>query len=245
MLRLGVLHFAVNALLFWLGYYWLGIGESRTSTLVWSAFVAVVAICLACSAYGATFAYFRSEEHRRTLAAWRTALRHLLPLVVVTAVVTIVYVLLARSVEYSSKPAAQVASYLTLTFRKPVAPSSVLRVFNGAAWVVQWVVLPVLVLPMISAIATLGWRGFRAFGSGSRQWLYWIQAPVLLLCAFWIPLKLLRWVPQVSSFGKEVASFGARAFVAYLLLAGAWLLLAFVTSRRRPRLTQSSTAVSP
>jgi hypothetical protein len=244
MRSLALLHFVVNAILLWLGYYWLGIGESRTSALAWSALVALVTVCLACSAYGAAFAYFQPEG-RRTLAAWRTALRHLPPLMVAAVAVTAAYVLLGRWANYSSKPATLVASYLTLTFRKPVRPSSVLDVFNGALWVVEWVVLPVLILPMVSAIAALGWRGFRGFGSGTRRWLYWIQTPVLLLCAIWIPWKILQWVPQMSSFRMEVLSFGARVFVAYLLFVAAWLLLAFVTSGGKPRLAQSNTTVSP
>ena len=48
-------HLVVNALLLWLGYYWLGIGESRTPTLAWSGFIAFLTICLACSTYGAAF----------------------------------------------------------------------------------------------------------------------------------------------------------------------------------------------
>jgi len=209
MRSLALLHFIVNAILLWLAYYWLGIGESRTSTLLWSAFIALLAVCLACSAYGAVFAYFRTDayfqtgQRRRTRTAWSTALRHLLPLLLATAAVAIVYVLLA----YIPKPATPIASYLTMTFRKPVSPASILRIFNAVLWVVDWIVLPVLVLPMLSAIAAQGWRGLSAFGSRTRQWLYWIEAPVLLLCAVWIPWKILQWVPQMSSFRMEMVSF--------------------------------------
>lgn len=241
---LAVTHLLVNALLLWLGYYWLGIGESRTSTLAWSAFVALVTVFLASSAYGAAFVYFQTDDGK-TVAAWRTAVRNLLPLLVGIAAVAAIYFLLARWDDYSSKPALQIASYLTLTFRKPVRPSSVARVFGTILWVIQWVILPVFLLPMFASVASSGWRGYRALGASTRRWLYWIQAPILLVCALWVPIKLLGWVPQVSSFGMEMASFAARALVAYLLFVVAWLVLAFVTSSGKPRFTQSSTAVSP
>ena len=242
---LAILHLVAHALLLSLGYYWLGIGESRGSTLLWSAAVALAAIALACSAYGASFAYFHAGESQRPLAAWRTALRHLFPLSVLAITTAILYALLAIWSAYSSTPAATVASYLTLTLRKPVHPSAILRVFDTALWLIRWVVLPALLLPIVSNAARQGWRGLRGLGAATRKWWYWIQAPLLLLCAVGLPLKLLGWVPHVNGFGMEAASFVLRAGVAYLLFVGAWLALAFVTSAGKPRLTQPSTAVSP
>jgi hypothetical protein len=78
-----------------------------------------------------------------------------------------------------------------------------------------------------------------------RRWLYWIEAPLLTLCAVWVPLKLLRWVPHMHGFRMEMLSFTLRAGIAYLLFAGAGLLLALVTSGGRPRFTQSNTLASP
>jgi len=247
---LALIHLCLNALLLWLGYYWLGVGESRTSTLVWSACIALIIIALACWCYGTAFSYFQAQDHRGLLFAWNSALRNLLPIAVAAVVVVVIYVLLARWAEYSSQPAFKIASYLTLRFRKPIRPSTVFRIFNVSLWIVRWVVLPVLLAPMFSAVAARGWVGFRSIGarirsSATRCWLYWIEAPLLTLCAIWVPLKLLHWVPHMHGFRMEMLSFTLRAAVAYLLFAGAGLLLAFVTSGGRPRFTQPSTLVSP
>ena len=242
LLTLG--HLVVNALLLCLGYYWLGVGETRAATLTWSAFLALVLVCLGSWIYGASFAYFQSDN-RRASAAWRTACRNLWPLAVAVIAVTTIYFLLAWWAGYSAKPASTFASFLTLKLRKPVKPSSVLRVFNVALWLIRWVILPVLLLPMLSAVAGSGWRGFRSVGTLARKWIYWIEAPLLLLCAFWVPLKILGWIPEVGGFGMEVASLAVRAAVAYLLFIAGWLALAFVTSAGKPRLTQSNTAASP
>lgn len=240
-----LLHLVANALLLWLGYYWLGVGESRASMLAWSACVAVLIVGLGCWAYGAALVYFQEQEKRRTITAWRTALRNLLPLAIAAIMVGMIYWLLARWADYSTKPAFQIASYLTLKFRTPVRPTSVAGVFNVLLWVVRWGVLPALLLPMVSVIAARGWGGFRAIGAHAHRWLYWIEVPLLLLSTLWIPLKLLGWVPHVNGFSMETVSFTLRATFAYLLFGASWLVLAFITSGGKPRFTQSSTVASP
>jgi hypothetical protein len=242
---LAILHALMSAVVLWLGYYWLGIGETRAATLLWSGLIAVLFAVLACWTYGASFAFFDGEQNRRVSAAWKSALRNLLPLAVAAAVIAVIYYLLSIWDDYSSHPASQVASYLTLKLRKPVRPASVLRLFRFVLGLVRWVALPVFLLPMIAAISSQGWHGFRSLGTLARKWLYWIQAPVLLLCSLWMPLAILGWVPRVHSFGLEAASFTVRALLAYLLFVAAWLVLAFVTSSGTPRFTQSKTADSP
>ena len=241
----AALHFLANAVLLWLGYYWLGIGDSQGTTLLWTAAVALVGIILVCSTYGASFAYFDSGASPRPLAAWRAALRNLLPIFVLALALAILYGALALWSAYSASPAATIASYLTLMFRKPVHPSAILRILDAGLWITRWVVLPALLLPAVSNAASHGWSGLRGLGAATRRWWYWIQAPLLLLCAVWMPLKLLVWIPHVNGFGMEAGSFLLRAGAAYLLFVGAWLALAFVTSAGKPRFTQPSTVVSP
>jgi hypothetical protein len=101
---------------------------------------------------------------------------------------------------------------------------------SGIVWLVRWMIVPVLLLPMMSAVASGGWRGFRAVGALARQWLYWVEAPLLLLCTLRLPLKLLGWAPHFGGFGWEMVSFVLRAAAAYVLFVAAGLALAFVTS---------------
>jgi len=239
MRRVALIHAAANAAMLWLGYYWLGTGESRALTLLWSLTVALVILCLAGATYGAAFLSFGSDK-----SAWRTALRNLLPLAVAALAVIVIYMLLARWADYSSTPANKIASYLTLKFRKPVRPLAILRIFNTILWLVRWVVLPVLLAPMFAAAAARGWRGFGAIGALVRRWLYWAEAPLLLLGGLWLPLKLLGWVPHVSGFGWEMTNFVARAAIAYLLFIAGGLLLAYVTAGSQPRVTEAGAPVA-
>lgn len=240
--RLLVLfHLIANVLILWLGYYWLGVTESRTSTLLWSGLIALVLVAATCCTYAATLVFF--GERTGTVTAWKTAARHLLPLVCAALAAGLVYWLLSRVTFQNA--AFEVASWMTLTLRKPVKAASVLRVFNGAFWLVRWMALPVILLPVTAGIARYGWGGFRDFGKGMRVWWMWVAAPALLACAFLLPLRIVQWVPDVDGFWKQSASFAVRAGIAYLLFGAAWLSLAFVTLRGRPDVTQPSTVVSP
>jgi hypothetical protein len=232
---LVIVHLVGDALLLWLGYYWLGAGEGNWSRLVWSALVAMLLLSLACCLHGGTLAYFG-----KAAAPGRGALGMLHRLGQFMAAVLIllaVYFLLARWADYSAQPAFKIASWLTLTFRKPVRPPTVLTIFNVALWLIRWVVVPVAALPVLSRIATGRWP--------ARTILYWIEVPILLLCAVWLPLKLIGWVPTLEGFGLQMFSFVVRALIAYLLLVGAWLTLEFLTSGGKPRSTQPSTVALP
>jgi hypothetical protein len=106
-------------------------------------------------------------------------------------------------------------------------------------------IVPVLLLPMMSAVASGGWRGFRAVGALARQWLYWVEAPLLLLCTLRLPLKLLGWAPHFGGFGWEMVSFVLRAAAAYVLFVAAGLALAFVTSGGKVRGARVGAAGAP
>jgi hypothetical protein len=229
-------HLAGDALALWLGYYWLGVGESRTSTLLWSFVVAAFTASLFCWLQGAGFVWgsqsrFQPDISRREPAmasprigaAFGTSLRNLPPLLTIAVLALLLYVLLSRWAVYSSKPAFTVASFLTLKLRKPFKPAAALRVFNTALWLVRWVVVPVLILPVVSAIATRGWRGFAALKTLRRNWRYWLRTPLLLLCALWLPFQLLAWTPFMTGFGLEFVSLTVRGLAAYLLFAAGLL----------------------
>jgi hypothetical protein len=238
--NLCLLHLCGNALLLWGGYYWLGVGESSGGKLVWSAFVALACVCAALWLHGAAMAYFRDSP-----APFISAARNLFPVLLAALAALGIYLLLARWQSHTAQTAFQIASYITLKLRKPLKPDTVSHVFDAVFWIVRWAVLPVILLPLFAALASLGWSGFRGgFWGAAKRWLYWIETPALLVCAFWVSLKLIGWVPHMNSFGMEMASFVVRALAAYLLMTAALLLLEFFTSAGSPRSSQPSTVVS-
>ncbi len=106
-------------------------------------------------------------------------------------------------------------------------------------WIARWIALPMLLVPFFAGAASHGWRAWRGFTPRA------LLAPVFVLVGVWIPLRLLAWVPRVSGFPMEMASFLLRAAIAYLLFVLAWARLAHLTSAGSPLLTQPKTASLP
>lgn len=233
------LHLVANALLLWLGYYWLGVGESSIPRLIGSAALAAAILCAALVVHGAAWTW-----EKPLTGALRRASSHLLPLFLLAVVALALYGLLAWWRGYAGTPAFEFASWLTLKTRKPVKPNTVLTAFNVVLWIFRWVLIPWLLAPLAAAIARDGWRGFRK-ETWLRPLLYWLSVPVLLVCALWLPLKLLGWTQQFSSFSAEMTSFVIRAAAAYIFFVGGLLALAWATSAGNPRFSHSSTAPSP
>ena len=223
--KLFLLHLVANALLLWLGYEWLGVGESTRPRLLFSALDALAILALACWFHGATLVFFRAGGPEPKInGAFRTALRHVPALLVAAILVLALYGLLAGAAAASGQPAFRLASWLTLKLRTPVKPATVARIFLGGFWIVRWAVLPVALLPMASGIAARGWHGFGEF-TWRGGWRGWLEVPLLLVAGFLLPFVLLGWVPTVNGFTLEVVSFSLRMLAAYLLFVGAsWTL---------------------
>src|ERR1700735_2976762 len=96
MWRLAVVHLLANAVLLGCGYYWLGVGESRTLALALSAFIGLLLVALACSTYGATFAFFSAAERKQVSTAWKTAAGNVLPMAAAGFGIWVPYLLVAR-----------------------------------------------------------------------------------------------------------------------------------------------------
>ena len=222
--KLFLLHLVVNALLLWLGYEWLGVGESTRLRLVWSALDALAILALVCWFHGATLVFFHAGADPKINDSFRTALRHVPALLLAAILVLALYGLLAWAAGASGQPAFQLASWLTLKLRSPVKPASVARIFLGGFWILRWAVLPVALIPLASGIAVRGWRGFGEF-RWHGGWGQWLMVPVLLAAGLLLPFAVLAWVPAVSGFTMEMVSFAVRMLVAYLLFVSAiWMV---------------------
>ena len=232
-----LLHLVINALLLWLAYEWLGIGESTRLRLLWSALYALAILALACWFHGATLVFFRKGE-LKIKDAFAASLRQVPALLAAAVLVLVLYGLVAWAAAASGQPAFRLASWLTLKLRTPVKPVTVARIFLGGFWIVRWVLLPVALLPMASGIAAHGWRGFGEI-SWRGGWRYWLEVPLLLAAGLLLPFVVLGWVPAVSGFAMEAVSFSVRMLVAYLLFVGAvWTL-------ERRTVTNSSPEAGP
>lgn len=234
MTRLGVLHLIGNALLLWLGYTWLGLSEADGPHLAGSALVLLVFGLGALWLHATALAFFGGDA-----AAPSTALRRLPWLFVLAVVVTFVYGLLLYCYGAFDHIAFVIGSAATMALRRPVPPARVLACFHAFIWLLRWVVVPALALPLAARIVS------KTSPRLLRRWPYWLAVGALLLCAFWVPPRLLDWIPKANGFGMQAASFAARIGFGYLLFVAALLALEFFTSAGKPRSSQPSTVVSP
>lgn len=241
---LGALHLIGDALILWLGYMWLGMSESDTLHLLFSAFVVALFACSAVWLHGLALVHFNGAAGLSLGGASRIALRHLPPLVAVVVLACVLYAVLAWLYGALGSPAFSIGSYLTMLFRKPVPPAKVLAVFHGVIWILRWLVMPALLLPIAARVAVNGWGGFR-FSQQSKRARYWAQVFLLLLAAIWAPMRLLAWIPGMPNFAAEMASFLVRLAIAYLLFAVLLLVLEWRTAAGRPLVSQPSTSSTP
>jgi hypothetical protein len=243
---LTIAHLIGNALILWLGYCWLGIAESDGAHLVWSAIVLLVFVLAALWLHGTAFAVFDNNCEPHLGAAAKKVGSNLIPLFVVALCAMILYWALAQIYDKFIHSALVIASFLTLHLRKPVSPGRVLACYHGLIWILRWVALPALLLPLAASLARDCWRGYRLSSlRRSRNVLYWIGVCALLLLAIWLPLKLVHWIPKLPAFNAQMASFLARVALGYLLFVVALLSLEFFTSAGKPCEIQPSTLVSP
>ncbi|MGA7235709.1 MAG: hypothetical protein WBY44_08520 [Bryobacteraceae bacterium] len=232
MKQLAAIQLVGNAAALLLGYYWLSIGEARAGLLVWSATVALFTAALFLWIHAAGLSYGLSSD-----APYRAALRRL-PVLLIAAIVTLLlYVVLGKLQDACADPSFRFASWMTLKLRKPIKPAAVLGVVSAIFWLIRWIVLPNVFLPLIRAAAT--WRrppGLR----GGPVWTQRLLTPPLLLAALWLPFRILHWRPLMSNFPLEMASFILRAAIAYLLFTAGLLAL-----EGMPLFTQRNKAASP
>jgi hypothetical protein len=236
---LGAAHLIGNALLLWLGYVWLGMNEGDRPHLAGSAAVLLAFGLGALWLHATALALFAQESPASFRIAVFTALRRLPALFVLAAIVGLVYALLSYGYDAFDHAAFVIGSTLTMTLRRPVPPERVLDCFHAFLWLLRWIVVPALALPL--AMRLISETALRL----TRRWPYWLATGALLLAAIWVPLRLLHWIPKANGFGAEAASFAARIGIGYLLFVAALLTLEFLTSAGKPRASQPSMVVSP
>ena len=237
-------HFVGNALLLWLGYSWLGIPESNTPHLLLSLFVVLLFSGCVLWLHGTSFAFFAGVPARRLRSAAAVALRHLPALLILAAFAVFLYALLALLTEALAQPAFRLASWLTLTLRRPIPPPRVLAFFRAFTWVIAWLLLPAIFLPVAAQVSINGFGGFRSFARRLNL-VRSLKICALVLAGLWLPLKLLAWIPRMPNFGLEMTSFLLRAAVSYLLFVGLLLLLERVTSAGTPFRSQRNNSAVP
>ncbi len=244
--RLWLLEAGANLMLLALVYLWLGIRDARVSQLLATAILGVLIAFIALWLRASAFAYFAAGQPPALTPVFRETLCRVAPFAVLVIVFLFVWWAL-NSIQAPLHRAAQwTASALTFRSRKPIRPATVAVVFSWLLWLVEWVIVPILTLPIAAAVANRGWSGLKGGDARrSRNWRFWFEYLIVIAGGFCLPYRLIHYAPTLHNTAAEILSFFVRFGLAYFLLITGLLALAFLSSGGRPRSTQPVTAVSP
>jgi hypothetical protein len=220
--KIWALHLVANAVVIAGVYEWLTIGDSTALRLVATALFGLLLVVFTVWLHGIVFAHFREPEASVTVA-FRSALRRLPLLILVAIVAAGLYWLLEWLLGKAYNTSVDIASWLTLHLHKAVHPSLILRIFTWKVRIVEWVIVPVLLLPLAA----------KTWTARLREWTFWVLCPVLLLLAIYVPWRLMNWVRWHGGLGLEMTSFIARWLVAWLLFVTAWFAVVALACGRK------------
>jgi len=240
--RLWLLQFLVNPILAGLFAAWLLIPEARIWQLAFNVLLAVVIVAAALLLHAGTLNYF-SDQFREQPAAIKTAfgraLRHFAAIAACAIVFYLVWTLAGGLAGYQETFPTYVRSMLPASVRGNI-PLGVLTVtFDGLVFLVQWVAVPGLLLPLTLRAADQGFRGFGR--AGWKAWKitiaslhYWLILAVAALLGVYGSSTLLGWRPSSENptFAGETANLVLRMFLAYGLALLSWMVACSLIGRR-------------
>jgi hypothetical protein len=222
MRRLWLIQAVGNALLFWFGFTWLGIRDSKSWQLIETAILGLAILIPWLWLQDGTLAYC-GDRSQGLGPAFRRAARTLAIFAFVVIVFALLFWGLGKLEPTLTTAGERTASWLTFHLRKPIKPATWVKIYLGLLWGARWIVLPAVFLPIAAGAAMNGARGMRL--GGGR--VFWLQYLVALLIGLYVPGFLIHWVPKLTGTIPQVLSFALRFGVAYVLLITMWLAVAF------------------
>ena len=231
--KVWLLNLVGNALLLAAVYLWLTLPDAHGWQVAASGLLAVIVIFFGVWLRTGTFAYFRVAEFREHAAVWRAfrhAMRHMAALFVWAVLVTAVALLLL----WCRKFAPQFGVWFwqkSPSFPRFGTPRQVSHAADWLLWLLLWIIVPIVWLPIATTVAAFGIKLRRMMLSLRvlRRLSYWLWFCGLMLSGAYIPYRLVWWIPGLSDLRKQAWSMGLRFFVAYIILISAFVALLLVT----------------
>lgn len=240
--RLWLIQFLANPILFLLFVAWLRIPEARIWQLMLIVLLAAGIVVAALVLHGGTLVYFcdrfRSDS-AELKAAFGRALRHVAAIAVWVCVFYLVFELAGKLHGYHDQAPTYIRSMLPAFLRRHITLVAVTRLFDGFAFVLQWILTPGLLLPFAVSAADRGFSGFG--GSGWTTWKtvvrslqYWGVLAIAVVLGVLVSGSIIHWTPrsQNPTFTGETISLVLRFAVAYLLALFSWMLACSMIGRR-------------
>jgi len=235
-MKLWLLNLFGNAAILASWYCWMQIPDAHGWQVLWTAAQAVLTIAFVLWLRAGTVAWFRVSEFRnqeKIGPAFRRGWRHAIPLGIWFAVLVVVGWIIISVGNYTP----QFSVWIRQKVNAGPAPRNVMHGTDWLLFVVLWVVLPAIWIPIATTIAAVGFSGahMRRSLRVLRRAMYWLLYCVLMALAAWVPYKLVTWVPELSTLRQQAWSAGLRFAAAYIIVITAGLGLMWMAAERTDR----------
>ncbi len=243
--RLWLIQFAGNLALFGLFTLWLLIPVANAWHVTLNLFLAMLLLVAALALHAGTLKYFSSEdpEERAGLAeSFRSSLRNLPAVAICAGALCLLWFIAGAANQYEESLPNYLRS-LSPAFIRNLLSLSVYEGFVEAGlFVLQWIVVPGIVLPLLASASALGFgglasRGFAAWRNCATSILYWTVIALGAVIGVYVTSLIMGATPdfRTSTLAHETASMIARGIVSYFLALLAWILVCSMTGRENRR----------
>ena len=240
--RLWLLQLVLNPILIGLFVAWLLIPEAKIWQLVLNVLLVMLIAAAALVLHAGTLNYFNDQSRGQPAAvttAIRRALRHFTAIAVCAVLFYLVWWLAGGLELYQETTSIYIRSTLPASVRAHISLGVLTWFFGALVFLVQWVAVPGLFLPLVLRAADQGFRGFwrggwqawRTAVASLHYWLILAFAAFLGVCG---STTLLGWRPNSENptFASETANLVLRLSLAYGLGLFSWMVACSLVGRR-------------
>jgi len=240
--RLWLLQFFLNPILAGLFAAWLLIPEARTWQLALNVLLALLIASAALVLHAGTLNYFGDqfkEQPAELKPALTRALRHFADVAVCAMVFYLVWTLAGGLGRYQEAFSIYFRSVLPASVRGRIPLGVLTGIFDFLVFLLQWVAIPGLLLPLTLRAADQGFRGLRR--AGWQSWktavaslYYWLILAATAFLGVYGSNALLGWRPssEAPTFAGETANLALRLLLAYGLGLFSWVVVCSLVGRR-------------
>lgn len=238
--RLWLTHFVGNAIIALAFVWWLRLPDAHWWQLLFGLLLIIAIVVAALVLHAGTLDYCcNAHEAKDSLLgdSFRRAFHHL-PAILIWALVFLFVEWLVSKLDSSS---VSLPGYLRSEFptwmRRMISEPRLDNIFSGLIWLLRWVIVPGLFLPLALFSVEKGFRGLIAFGDWRHaigSLIYWIVLLVAALIGVTSTQSIMGWTldPKTATLGGEESSLFFRGLFSYLLGIFAWLLACSMLGRR-------------
>jgi hypothetical protein len=239
--RLWLIQFFANPILLALFVAWLLIPVASNWHLAYNFIFALALSVAVLTLHAGTLNYFGDLQRSQGTECWpafRRAMRHVIPIAICVAVSCFLWLLVGKLEAYQSNLPAYVRSTLPVSLRRHITLPALDTLFSAVLFLVHWILVPGLLLPLVAQAADRSFRGFGAHAlSAWRKTIftsaYWLMLTLAALLGVFATQKLMAWKPdfRTSTTHSEAVSLAWRLCVAYLFGLFSWMVVCSVVGR--------------